>query len=161
MPFAACTHHHRKPDPKEITRFFITRSIMCSRMCRRHGYFHAHGGAAIRYLKEVHTLLDGVQGWAVVGTYIAWGVHNRGWGVKARSSFTWMAIKIGRPFRHRHRGLFWRCKELEPPKGSMGLLNALSWPSQVIIRMGGIRAAALWLYRWHIMDPSVSRKTCA
>ena len=42
--------------------------------------------------KEVHTILDNVKGHGhYVGTYIAWGVNNNGWWVKAKSSFTSMA----------------------------------------------------------------------
>jgi hypothetical protein len=44
-------------------------------------YFHAQWRRSnpLPY-KEVHTLLDGVQGHGhYVGTYLAWGVHNNGW----------------------------------------------------------------------------------
>ncbi|MBS1790238.1 MAG: DUF2961 domain-containing protein [Acidobacteria bacterium] len=44
-------------------------------------YFHAqfHRTNPLKY-KDVYTLVDGIKGQGqYVGTYIAWGVHNRGW----------------------------------------------------------------------------------
>lgn len=44
-------------------------------------YFHAQFRRVnpLPY-KEVHTILDGVEGWGhYVGTYMAWGVNNSGW----------------------------------------------------------------------------------
>ena len=63
-------------------------------------YFHAQWRRSnpLPY-REVHTLLDGVQGQGhYVGTYIAWGVNNNGWWGEGRDQvLSWTATATGRP----------------------------------------------------------------
>ena len=52
-------------------------------------YFHAqfHRTNPLKY-KDVYTLVDGIKGQGqYVGTYIAWGVHNRGWWAEGEIKF--------------------------------------------------------------------------
>jgi hypothetical protein len=108
--------------------------------------------------KEVHTLLDGVQGRGhYVGTYVAWGVNNSGWWGEGELKFyldgdeEWPTIaSTGTEDYFCGSYNFWvdnRYRTFTTPYA--GLPHAIipdgSDPSFTQSRFG--------LYRWHIPDP--------
>jgi hypothetical protein len=107
--------------------------------------------------KEVHTLLDGVQGQGhYVGTYIAWGVNNRGWWGEGEIKFymdgdtDWPTI-AGTGTEDYFGGAW----NFEHPQGQYGTYSTafLGLP-QVIIPDGLYRSQQRFgMYRWHVQDP--------
>ena len=81
MPFrrsARITVENRGEDPMT---FYYQINYTLTDVPEDLAYFHAQWRRSnpLPY-KEVHTLLDGVQGHGhYVGTYLAWGVNNNGW----------------------------------------------------------------------------------
>lgn len=106
--------------------------------------------------KEVHTLLDGVQGWGhYVGTYVAWGVNNCGWWGEGEIKFyldgdlpfpticgTGTEDYFGGSYNFDVNG---RYTEFCTPYSGLAQ----------VIRPDGLYDAQqrFGLYRWHIMDP--------
>lgn len=121
-------------------------------------YFHAQFRRVnpLPY-KEVYTLLDGVKGQGhYVGTYMAWGVNNRGWWGEGEIKFymdgdQWPTI-CGTGTED------YFC-------GSYNFENKVTHQYEVfstpfaglpqVIRPDGLYASQMrfGLYRWHIMDP--------
>jgi len=121
-------------------------------------YFHAQWRRSnpLPY-KEVHTLADGIQGQGhYVGTYIAWGVNNRGWWGEGEIKFYMDGDDefptICGTGTEDYFGGAWN---FEHPKGQYGVFSTpfLGLP-QVIIPDGLYQSQQRFgMYRWHIMDP--------
>jgi hypothetical protein len=106
---------------------------------------------------QVHTLLDGVQGWGhYVGTYIAWGVHNNGWWGEGEVKFyldgdsDWPTI-CGTGTEDYFGGAW----GFEHPKGEYGIYSTPFLGLPQVIKPDGFMQSQqrFGLYRWHIMDP--------
>ncbi len=121
-------------------------------------YFHAQWRRSnpLPY-KNVHTLLDGVQGWGqYVGTYLAWGVNNNGWWGEGEIKFymdgdtDWPTI-CGTGTEDYFGGAW----NFEHPRGEYGVFSSpYTGLSQVIKPDGLYRSQQRFgMYRWHIMDP--------
>ena len=82
MPFrkrARVTVENLSPD--EVAGFYYQIDYTLTDIPEDRAYFHAQWrrSSPLPY-KEVHTLLDKVEGQGhFVGTYLAWGVNNNGW----------------------------------------------------------------------------------
>lgn len=121
-------------------------------------YFHAQWRRSnpLPY-KEVHTLLDGVQGQGhYVGTYLAWQVNNNGWWGEGEIKFYLDGDadfpSICGTGTEDYFGGAWN---FEQPAGQYGTYSTpfLGLP-QVIQPDGLYRSQARFgMYRWHIMDP--------
>jgi hypothetical protein len=107
--------------------------------------------------KEVHTLLDGVQGRGhYVGTYLAWGVNNNGWWGEGEIKFyldgddEWPTI-CGTGTEDYFGGAW----NFEFPKGEYGVYSTPFLGLPQVIKPDGLYAAnqRFGLYRWHIQDP--------
>jgi hypothetical protein len=131
MPFrkrARITIENLTPEPIGSIYYQVTYAL--TEVPENAAYFHAQWRRSnpLPY-KEVHTLLDGVQGQGqYVGTYIAWGVNNTGW---------WGEGEIK----------FFLDGDGEFPTIFLGL-------PQVIKPDGLYRSQQRFgMYRWHIQDP--------
>lgn len=106
---------------------------------------------------EIHTLLDGVRGQGhYVGTYLAWGVNNRGWWGEGEVKFymdgdtDWPTI-AGTGTEDYFGGAW----NFEHPPGQYGTYSTpfLGLP-QVIVPDGLYRSQQRFgMYRWHVPDP--------
>ncbi len=106
---------------------------------------------------DVHTLLDGVQGWGhYVGTYLAWGSNNNGWWGEGEVKFyldgdtDWPTI-CGTGTEDYFGGAW--C--FEQPEGRYATYSTpfLGLP-QIIMPDGLWRSQQRFgMYRWHVMDP--------
>jgi hypothetical protein len=122
------------------------------------GYFHAQWRRSnpLPY-KEVHTLLDNVQGMGhYVGTYLAWQSNNTGWWGEGEIKFYLDGDSdfptICGTGTEDYFGGAWN---FEQPQGSYGVYSTpfLGLP-QVIQPDGLYRSQQRFgMYRWHIMDP--------
>jgi hypothetical protein len=122
------------------------------------GYFHAQWRRSnpLPY-KQVHTLLEGVQGRGhYVGTYLAWGVNNNNWWGEGEIKFYMDGDKdfptICGTGTEDYFGGAWNW---EHPQGQYGSYSTpfLGLP-QVITPDGLYRAQQRFgMYRWHIPDP--------
>ena len=107
--------------------------------------------------KTVHTLLDGVQGHGhYVGTYIAWGVNNKGWWGEGEIKF-FMDGDAEFPTicgtgTEDYFGGAW-CFEF--PKGEYGVYSTPYLGMPQVIKPDGLYQSQqrFGLYRWHVMDP--------
>ncbi len=120
-------------------------------------YFHAQFRRTnpVPY-KEVHTILDGVQGRGkYVGTYMAWGVHNNGWWGEGEIKFyldgddafpticgTGTEDYFGGSYNFEVEHAY---REFSTPYTGM----------PQVLRPDGLYASQqrFSLYRWHIVDP--------
>jgi hypothetical protein len=107
--------------------------------------------------KEVHTLLDGIQGQGqFVGTYIAWGVNNNGWWGEGEIKFyldgdkDWPTI-CGTGTEDYFGGAW--C--FEQPKGEYAAYSTPFLGLPQIIKPDGFYQSQqrFGMYRWHVMDP--------
>jgi hypothetical protein len=105
--------------------------------------------------KEVHTLLDGVQGKGhYVGTYIAWGVNNNGWWGEGEIKFyldgdEWPTI-CGTGTEDYFGGSY----GFQVDKKYQTFSTPFMGMHQVIRPDGEERSQQRFgLYRWHVMDP--------
>lgn len=108
--------------------------------------------------KDVYTILDGVKGWGhYVGTYLAWGVHNKGWWGEGEIKFyidgdTKFPTICGTGTEDYFCGSY----DFENQKTHQyeEFTTPYSGLSQVI-RPDGLYDSQqrFGLYRWHIMDP--------
>ncbi|HVN79158.1 MAG TPA: glycoside hydrolase family 172 protein [Terriglobia bacterium] len=122
-------------------------------------YFHAQFRRVnpLPY-KSVHTLLDGVKGWGhYVGTYLAWGVNNRGWWGEGEIKFfidgdSQFPTICGTGTEDYFCGSYdfenqetHRYQEFTTPYSGLAQ----------VIRPDGLYDSQqrFGLYRWHIMDP--------
>ncbi len=144
--------------PKEIPGFYYQVDYVLTDVPEDVGYFHAQWRRSnpLPY-KEVHTILDGVQGWGqYVGTYIAWGVHNRGWWGEGEIKFYMDGDQdyptICGTGTEDYFGGAWN---FEQPKGQYGIFSTpFLGLSQVIIPDGLYQSQQRFgMYRWHVMDP--------
>ena len=121
-------------------------------------YFHAQWrrNNPLPY-KEVHTIVDGIQGWGhYVGTYIAWGVNNTGWWGEGEVKFY---IDGDDEFpticgtgTEDYFGGAWNW---EYPKGEYGVYSTPFLGLPQVIKPDGLYQSQqrFGMYRWHIMDP--------
>ena len=159
MPFrkhARVTLENLSPD--EVKGFYYQIDYTLTDIPNDRAYFHAQWRRSnpLPY-KEVHTLLDGVEGQGhFVGTYLAWGVNNNGWWGEGEVKF-YLDGDADFPTicgtgTEDYFGGAWN---FEHPKGEYGLFSApFSGLPQVIKPDGLYRAQQRFgIYRWHIMDP--------
>lgn len=121
-------------------------------------YFHAQWrrNNPLPY-KEVHTILDGIQGRGhYVGTYLAWGVNNNGWWGEGEIKFY---LDGDREFpticgtgTEDYFGGAWN---FEHPRGEYGLFSTPFLGMPQVLKPDGLYSSQqrFGLYRWHIMDP--------
>lgn len=122
------------------------------------GYFHAQWRRdnPLPY-KNVHVLLDGVQGQGhYVGTYIAWGVNNTGWWGEGEIKFYLDGDEeyptICGTGTEDYFGGAWN---FEHPQGQYGLYSTPFLGLPQVIKPDGLYRSQqrFGMYRWHIMDP--------
>lgn len=159
MPFrgqARITIENLAPDP--IPGFFYQIDYTLTAVPTDRAYFHAQWRRSNPLpLMEVHTILDGVQGWGhYVGTYIAWGVHNNGWWGEGEVKFyldgdaDWPTL-CGTGTEDYFGGAW--C--FEQPQGQYGIYATPFLGLPQVIRPDGLYRSQprFGMYRWHIMDP--------
>ena len=107
--------------------------------------------------KEVHTILDNVQGQGhYVGTYIAWGVNNNGWWGEGEIKFYMDGDKefptICGTGTEDYFGGAWN---FEFPQGEYGIYSTPFLGLPQVIKPDGLykTQARFGMYRWHVMDP--------
>lgn len=159
MPFrrhARITLESLSPDP--IAGFYYQIDYTLTDVPADRAYLHAQWRRdnPLPY-KQVHTLLDDVQGQGhYVGTYLAWGVHNTGWWGEGEIKFyldgdaDWPTI-CGTGTEDYFGGAW----NWEHPQGQYGSYSTpfLGLP-QVITPDGLYQSQARFgMYRWHIPDP--------
>lgn len=108
--------------------------------------------------KSVYTILDGVKGWGhYVGTYLAWGVHNKGWWGEGEIKFYIDGDKEFPTICGTGTEDYF-CGSYDFENQKTHQYEEFSTPysglSQVI-RPDGLYDSQqrFGLYRWHIMDP--------
>ena len=159
MPFrqhARVTVENLSPDP--FHGFYYQIDYTLTEVPEDRAYFHAQWRRSnpLPY-KEVHTLLEGVQGQGhYVGTYLAWGVNNSGWWGEGEIKFYLDGDQdfptICGTGTEDYFGGAWN---FEFPKGEYGVYSTpyLGLP-QVIQPDGLYRSQQRFgMYRWHMMDP--------
>ncbi|HET8842880.1 MAG TPA: glycoside hydrolase family 172 protein, partial [Ktedonobacteraceae bacterium] len=122
------------------------------------GYFHAQWRRSnpLRY-KEVHTLLDNVQGQGqYVGTYIAWQVNSNGWWGEGEIKFYLDGDQdfptICGTGTEDYFGGAWNFEQ--PPGQYQSFSTPFLGLPQIILPNGLYRSQQRFgMYRWHIMDP--------
>jgi hypothetical protein len=122
------------------------------------GYLHAQWRRSnpLPY-KQVHTLLDGVQGQGhYVGTYIAWGVNNNGWWGEGEIKFYMdddrdYATICGTGTEDYFGGAW----NFEHPQGQYGIFSSPYSGLPQVIKPDGLYHSQqrFGMYRWHIADP--------
>ncbi len=144
------------PDP--VQGFYYQITWTETEIPEDRAYFHAQWRRSnpLGYM-DVHTLLDGVRGQGhYVGTYIAWGVNNRGWWGEGEIKFymdgdaDWPTI-CGTGTEDYFGGAW----NFEHPAGQYGTYSTpyLGLP-QVIVPDGLYKSQQRFgMYRWHVMDP--------
>lgn len=159
MPFkekARITLENLSPD--EIAGFYYQIDYTLTDVPEDRAYFHAQWRRCNPLIyKEVHTLVDGVQGQGhYVGTYIAWGSNNAGWWGEGEIKFYLDGDKkwptICGTGTEDYFGGAWCFMEGE---NSYGIYSTayLGLP-QVIKPDGFFRSQQRFgMYRWHVMDP--------
>jgi hypothetical protein len=159
MPFrkrARITVENLSPD--EADGFFYQIDYTLTKVPEDRGYLHAQWRRSnpVR-TKEVHTLLDGVQGQGhYVGTYLAWGVHNNDWWGEGEIKFymdgdgEWPTI-CGTGTEDYFGGAW----NFEHPHGQYGLFSTPFLGMPQVIQPDGLYHSQqrFGLYRWHVMDP--------
>ncbi len=152
-------------SPDELRGFYYQVTYAVTEVPEDRAYFHAQWRRSnpLPYA-QVHTLLDGVEGMGhYVGTYLAWGVNNSGWWGEGEIKFyldddrTWPTI-CGTGTEDYFGGAW----NFEHPQGQYGVFSSpYSGLPQVIKPDGLYRSQQRFgMYRWHIMDPSVSSRSC-
>jgi hypothetical protein len=107
--------------------------------------------------KEVHTLVDGIKGQGhYVGTYIAWGVNNRGWWGEGEIKFymdgdTDFPTICGTGTEDYFGGAWCFVED----NGQYGAYSTPFLGMPQIIKPDGLYQSQqrFGLYRWHVMDP--------
>ncbi|MBE7550763.1 MAG: DUF2961 domain-containing protein [Anaerolineales bacterium] len=159
MPFrqnARITVENLSPD--RINNFFYQITYTLTEVPEDRAYFHSQWrrNNPLPY-KAPHTILDEVKGQGhYVGTYLAWGVNNRGWWGEGEVKFY---IDDDGDFpticgtgTEDYFGGAW---SFEHPQGQYGLYSTpyLGLP-QVIKPDGQYNSQQRFgMYRWHVMDP--------
>jgi len=121
-------------------------------------YFHAQWRRSnpLSY-KEVHTILDGVQGKGhYVGTYLAWQVNNTGWWGEGEIKFYMDGDRefptIAGTGTEDYFGGAWN---FEQPTGQYGSFSTPFLGFQPVAKPDGLYRSQqrFNMYRWHVMDP--------
>jgi hypothetical protein len=107
--------------------------------------------------KQVHTLLDGVQGQGhYVGTYLAWQSNSNGWWGEGEIKFymdgdTDFPTICGTGTEDYFGGAW----NFEHPKGEYGVYSTAFLGLPQVIKPDGLYRSQqrFGMYRWHIMDP--------
>lgn len=122
------------------------------------GYFHAQWRRSnpLPY-KEVHTLLDGVQGQGhYVGTYLAWQSNNNGWFGEGEIKFYMDGDEeyptICGTGTEDYFGGAWNW---EQPQGEYGIYSTPFLGMHQVIKPDGLYRSQqrFGMYRWHVLDP--------
>ena len=159
MPF----HSHAKITiesliPDDINGFYYQINYTLTDVPEDMATFHAQFRRSnpLPY-KEVHTLLDGVQGQGqYVGTYLAWGVNNNGWWGEGEIKFFMDGDNefptICGTGTEDYFGGAW---DFEQPIGQYCEFSSPFSGLPQVIRPDGLYKAntRFGMYRWHIMDP--------
>lgn len=142
----------------EIRGFYYQITYALDEVAADVGYLHAQWRRSnpLPY-KEVHTLLDSVEGHGhYVGTYIAWGTNNNNWWGEGEIKFYMDGDEdfptICGTGTEDYFGGAWN---FEHPPGQYGVYSTpfLGLP-QVITPDGLYQSQQRFgMYRWHIMDP--------
>ena len=160
MPFrehARITVENLTPD--ELRGFFYQISYTLTEVPSDVAYLHSQWRRSdpLPY-KEVHTLLDGVEGQGhYVGTYLAWGTHSNGWWGEGEMKFyldgdtDWPTI-CGTGTEDYFGGA-WGFSHPEEDRYDTFSTAYLGFPQ--VIRPHGRKQSQkrFGLYRWHVMDP--------
>ena len=121
-------------------------------------YFHAQWRRSnpLQY-KQVHTLLDGVQGKGhYVGTYLAWQANTTGWWGEGEIKFYMDGDQdfptICGTGTEDYFGGAWN---FEHPSGAYGVYSTPFLGLHQVIKPDGLYHSQqrFGMYRWHIMDP--------
>jgi hypothetical protein len=122
------------------------------------GYLHAQWRRSnpLPY-KDVHSLLEGVAGQGhYVGTYLAWGVNNKGWWGEGEIKFFMDGDgefpTICGTGTEDYFGGAWN---FEHPPGEYGVFNSPYSGMPQVIQPDGLYKSQqrFGMYRWHITDP--------
>ena len=145
-------------SPEEIRGFYYQITYTLTDIPDDMAYFHAQWRRSnpLPY-KTVHTLVDGIKGAGhYVGTYIAWGVNNRGWWGEGEIKF-YMDVDEEFPTicgtgTEDYFGGAWN---FEHPKGEYGIFSTPYLGLHQVIQPDGLYDSQqrFGMYRWHIMDP--------
>jgi hypothetical protein len=158
MPFrrkAKITVENRLPEPAVL---YYQIDYTLTEVPPDAAYFHAQWRRSnpVKY-KEVHTLLDGVQGKGhYVGTYLAWQVNNTGWWGEGEIKFYMDGDRdfptICGTGTEDYFGGAWN---FEHPQGQYGLYSTPYLGLHQVIRPDGLYRSQqrFGMYRWHVMDP--------
>jgi hypothetical protein len=159
MPFrrsARITLENLTDDP--VPGFYYQITYALTEVPDDLAYFHAQWRRdnPLR-AKEVHTILDGLQGQGqYVGTYLAWGVNNNGWWGEGEIKFyldgdeEWPTI-CGTGTEDYFGGAW----NFEHPQGSYGVFTTPFLGMPQVLKPDGLYRSQqrFGMYRWHIMDP--------
>ncbi len=159
MPFRrSCKITMENIDEQKMTLYYQV-DYTLTEVPEDSAYFHAQFRRVnpLPY-KSVYTLLDGVKGWGhYIGTYLAWGVNNRGWWGEGEIKFfidgdSQFPTICGTGTEDYFCGSYdfenqetHRYQEFTTPYSGLAQ----------VIRPDGLYDSQqrFGLYRWHIMDP--------
>lgn len=158
MPFRGSARITMENTSHEDAVLFYQFTYSLTEVPEDAGYLHA----AFRrsnplQKKEVHTLIDGIEGSGhYVGTYIAWGVNNNNWWGEGEIKF-YMDDDTDFPTicgtgTEDYFGGAWNFEE---PRGQYGSYSTPFLGMPQVIRPDGLYKSQqrFGMYRWHIMDP--------
>jgi hypothetical protein len=145
-------------SPDEIKGFYYQITYTLTDVPEDRAYFHAQWrrNNPLPY-QTPHTLLEGVQGQGhYVGTYLAWGVNNKGWWGEGEIKF--FIDKDGEfpticgTGTEDYFGGAWN---FEHPKGQYGIFSSPYTGLPQVIKPDGLYSSQqrFGMYRWHVMDP--------
>ncbi len=159
MPFRKCAKITVESlSLEEIRGFYYQITYTLTDVPDDMAYFHAQWrrNNPLPY-KTVHTLVDGIKGTGhYVGTYIAWGVNNRGWWGEGEIKFYMDGDEefptICGTGTEDYFGGAWN---FEYPKGEYGVFSTPYLGLHQVIQPDGLYNSQhrFGMYRWHIMDP--------
>jgi len=158
MPFRQAAHItiESLADQEAILYYQIDYTL--TQVPEEAAYFHAQWRRSNPLPdKEVHTLLDGIQGSGhYVGTYIAWGAHNSGWWGEGEIKFYLDGDEayptICGTGTEDYFGGAWNFDV--PEQGYTSFTTPFLGLNQVLRPDGLYRSQPRFgMYRWHIMDP--------
>ncbi|MFO7321733.1 MAG: DUF2961 domain-containing protein [Chloroflexota bacterium] len=145
-------------SPERILGFYYQITYTLTDVPEDAGYLHAQWRRSnpLPY-KEVHTLLDGVEGQGhYVGTYLAWGVNNNNWWGEGEIKF-YMDDDQDFPTicgtgTEDYFGGAWN---FEHPQGQYGTFSTPYSGLPQVLRPDGLYQSQqrFGMYRWHITDP--------
>lgn len=159
MPFrqqARITIENLSPD--EIRGFYYQITYTLTEVPEDRAYFHAQWrrNNPLPY-QEPHTILEGVKGQGhYVGTYLAWGVNNRGWwGEGEVKMFIDQDGEFPTICGTGTEDYFGGAWNFEHPKGEYGVYSTPYLGLPQVIKPDGLYNSQqrFGMYRWHMMDP--------